>query len=702
MSLKGDPRYGWKKSNPRKPGKPYSYSRNPQLPRSPEMRQPAPISKRSDGLPEEWFSSSPYFQEAFGNSAYDNKITTKQPEAVPKRRLQKPAQLEGLDKRPVVSELVDVVVPNGQPASTSVCLSTGDEPEVSMAWACQMRDKALLEYREARAEGVAWLWKRAIHRAGGGRTISFMIFRLWANHVTFENGKRNKALKIVAMMQNRRALAPFGAWVRYARESKQLAKEAQLRDETRQREAKEQEMAKQQRIMEGLKAKVAALTKKNEELEAKLNEEDGNAKVIEHLKTDLADAEARVVSGHEAMEKLFEATDMLREEQVLAMKARLVALSSKRRGHDFRHVLSDRTKQLLGFPRTPGDQAGPLSTHAHYEERFYNGDDEDDPLVLANIDESQEEEEEGVDFGIQVAKKKAPPRITSIDLGTEKSPENLAELIVVDWVNHMSKAATQFSGNKVTQFRNVTDFGRSLKDGQQLARLLLSLFDACVDDASGSAEAEESALSERLDVPPIRPVRPFVTLDGKEQAPLLKEIKKTISDPKALVDVLVKALRKHFALPGDSVTPGDILGEKTDAIFSFLAYLMIVCPVSRNSKLAPILFDYSLLLEEMETEWCASKAKLTEVDKATNKSKFAPKKLVKAASPADAFQIHEKIKQLDKLATKVQKLDFGMAEGEKLWESSFKVVTEKMTSELSRKARNPNGFMGRISANPPF
>ena len=201
---------------------------------------------------------------------------------------------------------------------------------------------------------------------------------------------------------------------------------------------------------------------------------------------------------------------------------------------------------MLGFPRTPGDQAGPLSTHAHYEERFYNGDDEDD---LARASEHRRKPRRGGGgrrFRDTGGEEKGAASNTSIDLGTEKSPENLAELIVVDWVNHMSKAATQFSGNKVTQFRNVTDFGRSLKDGQQLARLLLSLFDACVDDASGSAEAEESALSERLDVPPIRPVRPFVTLDGKEQAPLLKEIKKTISDPKALVDVLVKALRKHL------------------------------------------------------------------------------------------------------------------------------------------------------------
>ena len=380
----------------------------------------------------------------------------------------------------------------------------------------------------------------------------------------------------------------------------------------------------------------------------------------------------------------------------------IVHMTTKKRSHDFRHVLSDRTKQMLGYKGTSANRAAPLKTLAHYEERFYNGDDEDDPLVLANIDEGADEPEEGVDFGIQVAKYKAPPRIVTVDIGIDKPPENLAELIVIDWVNHMSKAAAQFNGNKVAAFKNVTDFTRSLKDGQQLARLVLSLYDVCAEDTSGGAEGDERALAERLSVAPMRQVSPFVEVSGKEQAPFLKEIKKTINDPKALVDILVKALRKDFALPGDSVSPGDILGEKIDPMFSFLAYLMIVCPVSRNSKMTPILFDYGLVLEEMETEWAAAKAQLSATDKTTGKTTLAPRNFVKAASPADAFQLHEKIKQLDKLATKVAKLDFGMTEGERLWESSFKIVTEKAISESARKAKNPSGFMGRISASPPF
>ena len=103
----------------------------------------------------------------------------------------------------------------------------------------------------------------------------------------------------------------------------------------------------------------------------------------------------------------------------------------------------------------------------------------------------------------------------------------------------------------------------------------------------------------------------------------------------------------------------------------------------------------------METDWASAKANLMETNKSNGKVMLAPNKFVKAASPADAFQINQKIKQLEKLATKIGKLDYGVIEGEKFWEVSSKVVAEKVISELSRKARNPSGFVGRITANSP-
>ena len=54
--------------------------------------------------------------------------------------------------------------------------------EVSLATASAITEKALLEYREARSRGAAWLWARTTKRAGGSRTIVLFILHLWKNH----------------------------------------------------------------------------------------------------------------------------------------------------------------------------------------------------------------------------------------------------------------------------------------------------------------------------------------------------------------------------------------------------------------------------------------------------------------------------------------------------------------------------------------
>ena len=57
--------------------------------------------------------------------------------------------------------------------------------QVSMLTASLMRERALLEYKEARCHGAAWLWTRATRRAGGSRTISMLILRLWFSRLRF-------------------------------------------------------------------------------------------------------------------------------------------------------------------------------------------------------------------------------------------------------------------------------------------------------------------------------------------------------------------------------------------------------------------------------------------------------------------------------------------------------------------------------------
>ena len=170
-----------------------------------------PPNRRSNGLPSEWFSDSPFFElsnERKIPSRHSMRPIRSRPVTAPAqdstangtgRPVTAPAQSYGPGVN--VSDLVDVKVPQMEVPDVSLCLSTGDRPEVSMEYAYKMRDRALAEYREAKAEGAVWLWKRAIARAGGGRAITTFIFRLWANHCKAERSRSKKILRIVLKMQ---------------------------------------------------------------------------------------------------------------------------------------------------------------------------------------------------------------------------------------------------------------------------------------------------------------------------------------------------------------------------------------------------------------------------------------------------------------------------------------------------------------------
>ena len=70
--------------------------------------------------------------------------------------------------------------------------------EVSLATASAITEKALLDYREARCRGAAWLWARATKRAGGSRTIVLFILHLWKNHTIKATAERKHIEQIIA------------------------------------------------------------------------------------------------------------------------------------------------------------------------------------------------------------------------------------------------------------------------------------------------------------------------------------------------------------------------------------------------------------------------------------------------------------------------------------------------------------------------
>ena len=134
--------------------------------------------------------------------------------------------------------------------------------EVSLATASAITEKALLDYREARCRGAAWLWARATKRAGGSRTIVLFILHLWKNHTIKATAERKHIEQIIQRYTLRRRRFLVREWRRVAR-IQRAERRAELEEETRQkelREAREAQKGAEDRCSE-LVAKVADLEK---------------------------------------------------------------------------------------------------------------------------------------------------------------------------------------------------------------------------------------------------------------------------------------------------------------------------------------------------------------------------------------------------------------------------------------------------------
>ena len=106
--------------------------------------------------------------------------------------------------------------------------------EVSLATASAITEKALLDYREARCRGAAWLWARATKRAGGSRTIVLFILHLWKNHTIKATAERKHIEQIIQRYTLRRRRFLVREWRRVAR-IQRAERRAELEEETRQR-----------------------------------------------------------------------------------------------------------------------------------------------------------------------------------------------------------------------------------------------------------------------------------------------------------------------------------------------------------------------------------------------------------------------------------------------------------------------------------
>ena len=82
---------------------------------------------------------------------------------------------------------------------------------------------------------------------------------------------------------------------------------------------------------------------------------------------------------------------------------------------------------------------------------------------------------------------------TSTDGDLTVAPSNLAELLVLDWVNFMSHHLPSSSGITArADFKTVTDLGPSFKDGTQLARCVSAIYELICPDSAVAGNRTQS------------------------------------------------------------------------------------------------------------------------------------------------------------------------------------------------------------------
>ena len=129
---------------------------------------------------------------------------------------------------------------------------------------------------------------------------------------------------------------------------------------------------------------------------------------------------------------------------------------------------------------------------------------------------------------------------------------------------------------------------------------------------------------------------------------------------------------------------------------------MLTSPSPRNPKSTPIIFQKVVDLEDLNREWQSSKEHLTRVSlSGSPRPTIVGSYLVDGKSSGSVKHQLQICQRIVKLCKQVEKLEHGQAEGERLWDITNKVVVEKSFSELSRRARNNSGFIGRVFASAP-
>ena len=469
--------------------------------------------------------------------------------------------------------------------------------EVSLATASAMREKALLDYREARCKGAAWLWLRATKRAGGSRTIALMTLHLWHNYVEASSRRRRQVEDIVLRYDLRRKRFMIRSWQRAAREqrrARQLEMEKVVRESelheateaTKVAEARAEELQERVASLERALAAARAREVSDEERERIAVE-----RAEDRARGDRAEAALLVMVGamavvvpaalDNAQRGLFRlctpaevsADDGARRGSVLQQQAdakRLAALSAG--GHDVAEEQG--MVRWSGAPRYP-DLRGILTddiVHKLGLERLLD-------LPKTAADDLKDAEEEAA------AKERAEAGFVDDEAPPPPRPDDLPEDILLAWCNFQSQNAGYGGGpaaalESMPAYQEMTNWKTAFVDGRQLARILFAELEALLPSRSvkGAERDPGTNFKGRKSLLGYKGTGPKMwvrTVDTNLLQSFASDVRSRLDRPNDLAKLLEKVAKEHLGLPPGLLHADDLRRRDVDWHFALLSYLFV-------------------------------------------------------------------------------------------------------------------------------
>ena len=536
--------------------------------------------------------------------------------------------------------------------------------EVSLATASAITEKALLEYREARSRGAAWLWARTTKRAGGSRTIVLFILHLWKNHTVEMTAHRKHVEVIIKRYTLRRRRFLVREWRRVARKE---------RVERR----RELEAAAHATALEEASARIEEAEARQVELQRHVAE----------LERQLKDSREKEQSEEERKKiKMKNAQFRDRAEKAEQGLLALVGCTAL----DMDHTIESTARALFKC-RTFDSGEDYAGAPRHADPRAFVAPSVMDLLALPRMPDSD-------------------------DYIPDTQPRDLPERIVLDWANAAAKSAGTGGSlpavaKSLPAYQPFADWHTTFVDGRQLARIVFGELEACLDSRAlrGVETAEEIPV-----LPGATPKLWRRRLKDRDLLAYASAVRGRLARPKDLASYVVKAARELLDLPEGLLTADDIKGRDVDWHFPLLAFLM--CKGGSRVGADPLYETCAKDFAGVSTRWralrerfvvpAAKEAKLGAIPDAWKEIPAPDKKsLVELLPKTTRRSDHGGVGDLAQLAVDMNTLARAIAtmeaaqwRGGVLWDRARNAVEHKCFAELSRRARIVPGvdFTGRV------